>query len=79
LTQIYQSEPPKGGLGYVVYPDPVFPNYAFCTTDAYWKIKATFPSRRRGPFPSADLVIERAVRLAKPMNVDVWIVSVTGR
>lgn len=79
MTQIYQGEPPKSGMGYVVYPDPVLPNYAFCTVEAYWKIKTTFPSGRRGPFPSAQLVTERTVRLAEPMNVDVWVVSVTGR
>jgi hypothetical protein len=67
------------GMGYVVYPDPVLPNYKFCTVEAYWKIRPTFPSKRRGPFPSAQMVIERTVRLAEPMNVDVWVISVTGR
>jgi hypothetical protein len=66
-------------MGYVVYPDPTVPNYGFCTVEAYWKIKTTFPIGRRGPFPGAHLMIERAVRLAEPMNFDVWIVSVTGR
>jgi hypothetical protein len=66
-------------VGYVVYPDPVLPNYKFCSVDAYWNVKATFASGRRGPFPSAAQVIERATRLAEPMNFDVWVVSVTGR
>jgi hypothetical protein len=79
VTQVYQGEPPRGGIGYVVYPDPVLPNYKFCSVDAYWKVKATFGRARRGPFPSAHQVIERAVRLAEPMNFDVWIISVTGR
>lgn len=79
MTQIYQSEPPNGGMGYVVYPDPVLPNYKFCTVEAYWKVKPTFPSKRRGPFPTAEQVIERAVRMAEPMDVDVWVVTVTGR
>ena len=76
MTQFFEGEPPVSGSGYVVYPDPHAPKYTFSTVETYLVNR---PSWRCGPFPGPELAIGRALRLAEPLDHDVWFVAETAK
>jgi hypothetical protein len=78
VTRIIRGEPPTDGDGYVVYPDPALPNYTFGTVAGYWRIKPRLPVELRGPFAGVELLVDRAIKLARPLDHNVWVVASTG-
>lgn len=76
MSKFIEGEPPLSGPGFVVYPDPRRPNYTFSTIETYWVDRS---KRRSGPFPAPELALGRAMRLAKPLDHDVWYVAETGQ
>ena len=75
MSRFIEGEPPRSGPGFVVYPDPRRPNYTFSTIETYWLNR---PQRRSGPFRGPELALGRAMRLAGPLDHDVWYVAETG-